>query len=154
MRISSKTSIGIHIMILVALYGDKYKLTGNIISRSTGTNSVIIRNLLGNLQDAGLIQITRGVGGTQLAAPIETISVYDIFSAVDAESLTEIIAYHPNPYQDCPVGSVIQDVLESPYFRIENAITDAMKKEKLVDLINTIKEMRPDWLEAAKQLVN
>lgn len=150
MRISSKTSIGIHIMILVALYGDKCKLTGNIISRSTGTNSVIIRNLLSNLQDAGLIQITRGIGGTQLATPIENISVYDIFSAVDSESLTEIIAFHPNPHQECPVGSVIQNILESPYSKIENAITEAMKKEKLLDIIITVKEIRPDWLEVAK----
>jgi Predicted transcriptional regulator len=152
MRISSKTSIGIHIMILVALYGDKCKLTGNIISRSTGINSVIIRNLLGDLQETGLIQITRGVGGTQLAIPVENISVYDIFSAVDSESLTEIIAFHSNPYQECPVGSVIQNVLKSPYSRIENAMVEAMKKEKLLDVITTVKENRPDWLEAAKSL--
>lgn len=152
MRISSKTSIGIHIMLLVALYGDKCKLTGTIISRSTGTNPVITRNLLSDLQRAGLISITRGVGGTQLAKPLETISVYDIFCATDAEEPKEIIALHPNPHQDCPIGAIIHHVLEAPYERISDAITQAMKKELLIDLVHTVKETRPDWLEVVRPI--
>jgi DNA-binding IscR family transcriptional regulator len=150
MRISSKTSIGIHIMILVALYGDKCKLTGAIISRSTGTNPVITRNLLSDLQNAGLINIPRGVGGSQLAKPLNSISIYDIFEATDAEKPKDIIAIHTNPHPDCPVGSIIQNVLEDPYERIGDAITQAMKKEMLIDLIQSVKEKRPDWLDVFK----
>lgn len=150
MRISSKTSIGTHIMILVALYGDKCKLTGAIISRSTGTNPVITRNLLSDLQNAGLISITRGVGGTQLAKPLDSISIYDIFEATDADEPKDIIAIHTNSHPDCPVGSIIQSVLEEPYGRIGDAIAQAMKKEMLIDLIQDVKEKRPDWLDAVK----
>ncbi len=150
MRISSKTSIGIHIMLLVALYGDKCKLTGTIISRSTGTNPVITRNLLSDLQRAGLIISTRGVGGTQLAKSLETISIYDIFCATDAENPKDIIAIHPNPNQNCPIGAIINDVLETPYTRINNAIAQVMKNEMLIDLVDTVKKARPNWMEVIK----
>ncbi|RFZ80415.1 hypothetical protein DS742_02560 [Lacrimispora amygdalina] len=108
------------------------------------------RNLLSDLQNAGLISITRGVGGTQLGKPLDSISIYDIFEATDADELKDIIAIHTNPHPDCPVGSIIQSVLEEPYGRIGDAIAQAMKKEMLIDLIQDVKEKRPDWLDAVK----
>ncbi len=51
-----------------------------------------------------------------------------LHSAVDSESLAEIIALHSNPHQECPVGSTIQHLLKSPYSRIEYAMSEAMKK--------------------------
>lgn len=63
MRIDTKCSIGIHCMILIAVYGDKCKLTSEIISKSTGCNNVIIRNILSKFKKRGFISIARGVGG-------------------------------------------------------------------------------------------
>lgn len=46
MQISSRFTIGTHVMIMIALQGDKTKVTSDFLAESVGVNPVIIRKTL------------------------------------------------------------------------------------------------------------
>jgi Rrf2 family protein len=120
--LSSKLSVGIHIMTIFALKPDE-PLTSEFIACSVNTNPVVIRRLLGLLREAGIVESRTGVGGgwSLLVAP-ERITLLDILRAVEPRN--EIFALHrsePNP--ECPCGLHIQAVLTEAYARIEEGMT-------------------------------
>lgn len=150
MRIDTKCSIGIHCMILIAVYGDKCKMTSDIISRSTGCNNVIIRNILGRLKKSGLIEIARGVGGATLSCDLKEVSIWDIYSSVNDRNPAELIGIHPNPYEKCPVGHCIENILRDPYDKIGEAIKKKMEEYKLNKIVDEFYIREPKWADAIK----
>ncbi|EMU55732.1 MULTISPECIES: Rrf2 family transcriptional regulator [Clostridium] len=151
MRIDTKCSIGIHCMILIAVYGDKCKLTSEIISKSTGCNNVIIRNILSKFKKRGFISIARGVGGTVMNCNLDDISIWDIYSALDDKEPAKIIGIHPNPYEKCPVGHCIEDILNEPYRRIGDAIKNEMKKYTLDKIVDEFYKKESQWEDVLKR---
>ena len=67
MQISSRFTIGTHVLIMIALQGEKTKVTSDFLAGSVGVNPVIIRKTLSQLKRAGLIHVARGTGGAELA---------------------------------------------------------------------------------------
>lgn len=117
------------------VFKDK-KLTSELLAASTGSNPVIVRNILGNLKKAGLIDIQRGTGGASLVANPEDVTILQVYQAVDSTNLDDIIGIHPNPSMICPVGNNINKLLEEPYLKITKAVQDSMEKYTLKDLLN------------------
>ena len=60
--LSSKLSVGIHILTIFALKPGE-PLTSEFIACSVNTNPVVIRRLLGSLRAAGIVESRAGVGG-------------------------------------------------------------------------------------------
>ena len=56
MKINTKCSLAIHILISIAMFSDKVKVTSEIIANSAGTNPVIIRNIFGSLKKQELLR--------------------------------------------------------------------------------------------------
>lgn len=61
MRISTKCSIALHCLICIAVF-DGRRMTSTGLAASTGSNPVVIRNLFGALQKAGILSVARGTG--------------------------------------------------------------------------------------------
>lgn len=135
MKINTQCSLAIHILISIAMFSDKVKVTSKIIANSTGTNPVIIRNIFGSLKKAGIIKIRQGCAGAELAMNPSEITIFDIYNAVDPKSLENLIGIHENPSPKCPVGCKIHDVLEEPYNAVREGIKETMSKYTLEDLI-------------------
>lgn len=135
MKINTQYSLAIHILISIAMFSDKVKVTSEIIANSTGTNPVIIRNIFGLLKKAGIINVRRGYAGAELAMNPSEITIFDIYNAVAPTSLENLIGIHKNPSPKCPVGCKIHDVLEEPYNDIREGIKDTMSKYTLADLV-------------------
>ncbi|MDR1533004.1 MAG: Rrf2 family transcriptional regulator [Clostridiales bacterium] len=135
MRISTKTSIALHLLVLLEVFKDQ-KLTSEILAMSTGCNPVIVRNMIGGLKKAGLVNVQRGSGGASLAVAPDNITVWDVYQAVDLIPLNELIGMHPNPSIKCPVGSKIYDLLEKPYGVITDAVKSAMSGCTLKQILN------------------
>ena len=55
MRISTKCSIALHCLICIAVF-DGRRMTSTGLAASTGSNPVVIRNLFGALQKAGILR--------------------------------------------------------------------------------------------------
>lgn len=135
MRISSKCSLALHILLLLAV-SDCGKLTSEIMASSTGCNPAMIRDMMKKLREAGLIQTTRGTGGSRLIKNPKDITIWAVYRAADPDSFENCIAMHKNPYEGCPVGKCIAPVLDRPYSNIKNAIRSAMQAETLEHIID------------------
>lgn len=140
MKINTKCSLAIHILLSIAMFSDKVKVTSEIIAESTGTNPVMIRNIFGSLKKAGMIRVRRGYSGVKLAMYPSKITIFDIYTAVDPSSLNNLIGIHNHPSSECPIGCKIHDVLEEPYSAIRESIKQSMSNYTLADLMSKYDE--------------
>ncbi|HFI0055383.1 TPA: Rrf2 family transcriptional regulator [Streptococcus suis] len=119
MQLSSRFTIASHILVLLALEGEKEKQTSTSIAGSVGVNPVIIRNILAQLKEAGLVQVARGVGGARLAQAPEQITLLHVYQAVELFGENgQLFGFHEQPNPNCQVGRNIHPLLDS---RLENA---------------------------------
>ena len=58
MQISSRFTIAVHMLAYISMYGEKEKVTSEILSGSIQVNPVIIRRLLSRMKTAGLITLS------------------------------------------------------------------------------------------------
>lgn len=135
MRISTKTSIALHLLVLLEVFKEE-KLTSEVLAMSVGSNPVVIRNMLGSLKKANMIEIKRGVGGASLTMSPDQITLWDVYKAVDENSLNELIGMHPNPSMNCPVGSKIYALLEKPYEDVANSVKEALERHTLQEILD------------------
>jgi DNA-binding IscR family transcriptional regulator len=64
MQISKKFTIAIHLLTASRYFEGQQKITSRFLAGSIGTNPVIVRNIMLQLQEAGLIDVKRGPGGS------------------------------------------------------------------------------------------
>ncbi len=138
MQFSSRFTIATHILLCVAMFEDQQKVTSNFLAGSINVNPVIIRNILGSLSSAGLVEIRSGVGGAYLARPKEEITLLDIFRAVEKEEA--LFHFHENPNPQCPVGRTIHTVMDGKIQNIQSAMEGEMARITLSDLMKEAKE--------------
>lgn len=136
MQISMKCSIAVHCLIFIHEAKGIAKVTSNLLAESTGSNPVVIRNILSALKKAGLITVLRGTGGAELCADPSQITLYQIYSALEPDGVTSIIGIHPCQGRPCPVAQNIRKVLEPPYHKIEDAVKQAMQEITLQSMID------------------
>ncbi len=136
MHISTKLSIAIHCLILIYEYGDKMKLTSEMMAVSTGCNPVTIRNIISALKKAGILSVKFGTGGTTLNCPPEEIDLYKVYMAIEPNALKKMIGIHAMPSPLCPVGKNINSILKNPYSKICDDLTSSLKSITLKEIIN------------------
>lgn len=136
MQISIKCSVAVHCLIFIHEAKGIAKVTSNLLAESTGSNPVVIRNILSALKKAGLITVPRGTGGAELCADPAQITLYQIYSALEPDGVTSIIGIHPCDGRPCPVAQNIRKVLEPPYHKIEDAVKEAMEGITLQSMID------------------
>lgn len=135
MHISTKCSVAIHCLIFIYEYGEKEKVTSELLSRSTGSNSVTIRNILSSLKKDGVISVKFGTGGATLNCPVEEITIYRICKAIEPDFISKLFGVHSLPSPLCPVGNNIHNVLNCSYKKIQNDLCDSLKSITLKDII-------------------
>lgn len=141
MRLNTKCSIALHCLIFIAQYEEKVKVTSELLAKSTGCNSAAIRSILNALQKANIISVVRGVGGAHLQCIPSELTLWEVYHALEPEGLEHFIGLHPNPSDQCPVGSRIESVLKEPYRKIGQAVKQQMENitlQQLLDHYNTI----------------
>ena len=136
MQISIKCSVAVHCLIFIHEAKGIAKVTSNLLAQSTGSNPVVIRNILSALKKAGLITVARGTGGAELCADPSQITLYQIYSALEPNGLSSVMGIHPCEGRSCPVAQNIRKVLEPPYHKIENAVKNAMEEITLQSIID------------------
>lgn len=138
MQISSRFTIAIHVFACMETFGKDYKITSDFLASSINVNPVIIRKILSQLKNAGLIEVARGTGGTTAARPIDQITFYDVYLAVDLLEDGELFHFHENPNPDCPVGRNIHAVLDDKLAHIQEAMENELKKYTIADIVNDL----------------
>lgn len=112
MQISTKFTIAIHMLTATAYFGGDRKVTSALLADSIGTNPVIVRTIMVQLQDAGLLEVRRGPGGCTLARPLRDITFLDVYRAVETNADDGVFRFHESPNPQCPVGRNIHAALD------------------------------------------
>ena len=141
MQISSRFTIALHIFAAMDVFGKNYKITSDFLAGSIQVNTVIIRNIMSQLRNAGLIKVSRGTGGAELAKDPAEISFYDIYVAVESIEDGKLFRFHKNPNPDCPVGRNIHLLLDDMLDDIQDAMEREMKRYTVADLNGGIEDL-------------
>ncbi len=144
MQITSRFTVAIHTMLCIACFSKTRKVTSNFIAESTNSNPVIIRRILGQLKDHGLVEVKSGVGGATIPKPLKDITLLDIFNAVEAMN-NNFFSFHANPNCKCPVGKNIHTILDEHLYTIEQAMNTQMNQ---INLQKLLEETEPFMTES------
>ena len=139
MQISSKFTIGVHLLAVIDYIGKDEKVTSSVLAGSIGVNPVIVRNVMGNLKEAGLISISQGKSGISLTKEPAEITFFDVYRAVDCVNEDGLFHFHENPNTECPIGRNIHKAMDSKLENIQKQMEDEMKKITLADVMTDIR---------------
>ena len=134
MQISSRFTIGLHILTAIDTFQNEYKVTSDFLAGSIRTNPVVVRRILGQLKKAGLIESSQGVAGITIPKPLDQITFYDVYTAVEPVEEGDLFRFHDSPNPDCPVGRNIHRLLDGKLREIQNAMEEKMRRYTLADL--------------------
>lgn len=138
MRPSSRVTVAIHVLTLLAHGAACERMTSEYIAGSVNTNPVVIRRLLASLRRSKLVRSQGGPGGGwQLALPAEGITLRDVYRAVESGALFPLHASDPNPR--CPVGRTIRSVLGLRYDEARLALERDLERTTIADLLKEVK---------------
>ena len=94
MQISSRFTVALHIFTCVDTFKDEHKVTSDFLAASINTNPVIIRKILTQLKNAGLINVIRGTGGIELTRDLKDITFYDVYQAIEPLEDGNLFRFH------------------------------------------------------------
>lgn len=137
MQISTKFTIAIHILAAVEYFGKTEKVTSDLLAASIGSNPVIIRNIMSDLKNAGLIETKRGPGGITITKPLDQITFYDVYEAVE-KNKDELFHFHDNPNPNCPVGRNIHTALDGKLASAQEDFENDLKKYTVDEVVEDI----------------
>ena len=139
MQISTKFTIAIHVLAAVDFFGKDRKVTSGFLAASIGSNPVIIRNIMSDLQNAGIIATKRGPGGIEIVKPLDQITFYDVYEAVE-KNKDHLFNFHDNPNPACPVGRNIHDALDGRLADAQKNFENDLKRYNMVEVLKDIRE--------------
>ncbi|MBR1747228.1 MAG: Rrf2 family transcriptional regulator [Clostridia bacterium] len=137
MRITNQFTIAVHLLVAVK-YFEGREVTSGFLAGSVGTNPVIVRTVMSDLKRAGLLTSSQGKTGITLSRPLEEITFFDVYAAVDSGAEGELFHFHePNPL--CPVGRNVHAALDDRLTQVRLAMEGEMKKIYLSDVYEDVK---------------
>ena len=141
MQISSRFTIALHIFACVDTFKEEYKVTSDFLAASINTNPVIVRKILSQLKNAGLINVARGTGGITFTRPPADITFLDVYEAIEPVENGDLFHFHESPNPKCPVGRNIHALLDGKLKDIQNAMENELKRYTLLDLQSGMAEL-------------
>ena len=138
MQFSSSCTIAIHMLTCMEAFKDEYKVTSDFLASSINVNPVVIRRILSQLKDAGLIEVKRGTGGASIAKPLEEITFLDVYRAVECIEDNTLFHFHENPNVNCPVGRNIHNILDDRLDRVQKAMEKELESITLAEVITDL----------------
>ena len=141
MQIGSKFTIGVHIITAIDYFQDMDRVNSEFLAGSIGVNPVIVRTVISQLREAGIVQTQRGSSGAALARRLDEITLYDIYMAVGSVDDEEgLFHFHEQPNPECPVGRNIHKVLDQRLIDAQRAMEEKLKATTLADIVEDTKQ--------------
>ena len=136
--VATRFAVAIHILLLLACRQRCGPATSHLIAESVNTNPVVVRRITGQLARAGIVRVRRGPGGAELMRPPETITLCDIWLAMNPGKPGPILPLHAFPNRECPIGRDVHHVLGQAFASVEHAMRQAMQGTTLATLITSM----------------
>ena len=141
MQIGSKFTIGVHIITAIDYFKDMDRVNSDFLAGSIGVNPVIVRTVISQLREAGIVQTQRGSSGAELSKRFDEITLYDIYKAVGSVNEEEgLFHFHEQPNPDCPVGRNIHKVLDHRLLEAQRVMEAELRKTTLADIVEDTKQ--------------
>ena len=141
MQVGSKFTIGVHIITAIDYFKEMDRVNSEFLAGSIGVNPVIVRTVISQLREAGIVQTQRGSSGAELAKRLDEITLYDIYKAVGSVDTEEgLFHFHEQPNPECPVGRNIHKVLSYRLIEAQKAMEDRLKATTLADIVEDTKQ--------------
>ena len=148
MAASCRFAFAIHVLAVLAYRTCKSSACSDALAGSVNTNPVVIRRLLSQLRNAGLVKTHKGMrGGATLELAPEEITLDAVYRAVEPRA--SFAADRPLPDQGCPVGAGITRVLDEVFASAQAALVAALKERTLRDVMEAMKEEGPPMIRRA-----
>ncbi len=135
MQIGSRFTIGVHIITAIDYFKDMERVNSEFLAGSIGVNPVIVRTVISQLREAGILQTKRGSSGAEIAKRLNEITLYDIYKAVGSVDMEGIFHFHEQPNPDCPVGRNIHRVLDQHLIDAQRAMEEKLRSTTLADIV-------------------
>ena len=140
MQITSRFTIAAHIIAAIDYFKDSEKVTSNFLAGSVGANPVIVRNVMGNLKESGIIEISQGKSGISLAKELSKITFYDVYKAVDCVDDEGLFHFHENPNINCPVGRNIHSAMDEKLQRVQSIMENELSCITMADVVADVRK--------------
>ena len=137
MKYSTKLSDAVHILAFIVL-NPNGSLTSDSIAQSIHTNPGCVRQLMSSLRRGGLTSSIKGHPKPALTRDPSTITLLDVYKAVEGEKPLLHLDTHTNP--ECGVGIYIQLSLQDYFDRIQETAEEEMKHITLQDILDRYQE--------------
>ena len=120
---------------------DMDRVNSEFLAGSIGVNPVIVRTVISQLREAGIVQTQRGSSGAELIKRLDEITLYDVYKAVGSVDEEEgLFHFHEQPNPDCPVGRNIHKALDQRLIDAQRAMEDRLKTTTLADVVEDTKQ--------------
>ncbi len=126
-------AIAVHVLVFLADQGGK-PVASRTVAGSVGTNPSFIRRVLAQLGRAGITTGSEGAGGgTVLSRPAGSITLRDVYHAVD--ETRELVPLHPSPHPKCRIGRNMKGVLGGIAQQVERTVDAELARTTIADLL-------------------
>lgn len=147
MSTNSRFAVAVHVLSLMAWSGEE-PLKSEQVAESVNTNPVVIRRMLLELAEAGLVVSQTGsLGGSRLANDPAKTTLLDVYEALECGGVFSM--HRQPPSRECPVGVNIETVLGDVFLEVDSAVEQVLGKITINDVVQRLKPCGP----AAKQTV-
>jgi len=125
--------MAIHLLTLLALEEGEL-LASSDLAEHIGTNPSFLRQLVGKLRDAGLVETKLGKGGgTRLLRDPVTVRLLDIYRAT--ETSPPMARHECSADAHCPVERGMSEVFSSLNERIQRAVERELASTTLAEVV-------------------
>ncbi len=138
MSTNTHFALAIHTLACLAVWPEA-PIPSAVIAASVGTHPAFLRELLGRLRAAGLVETRMGKGGgSMLARPLEEITLRDVYQAVEAGP--GVVMHHSTPDSRCLIGRNILPVMDCVLGTVDQAVAEALSRTTLADIAAQIRQ--------------
>ena len=129
--------MAVHVLSLMAWSGEE-PLKSEQVAESVNTNAVVIRRILKELADAGLVVSQTGsLGGSRLANDPAQTTLLDVYQALEYGGVFSL--HRQPPSRDCPVGVNIETVLGDVLLEVDSAVERVLQNITINDVVRRLK---------------
>lgn len=142
MRFSSRFRTAVHTLLIIHEFSKEKKVTSDTIAEIADTSPVIIRNLLGKLKKAGFISVapSKGKSGTKMAKPLEEITLFDVFSAVETDYKKDVGDIQNRTANASYTGQYLNEIMTDYVLNVFDLIEHELAKTNLKEILDMLVE--------------
>lgn len=137
MNTNKRFAVAVHALAIMAWRGG-VPVKSEELAESIQTNPVVVRRIMGDLSRARLVVSQTGSsGGSRLVRGPDTITLLEIYRAVDADNLFSL-SHSPNAH--CGFGKHMQSALDDIVSEAEAAVQKVLSNITLAQVFQSVCE--------------